>query len=98
MAGPHVHRSCSEADVVAIHSGLALRYLRDDLDLPTAELRPQSEPLVNNRPGRAVISPGLHEHGPARPATVDVRALLWGREDLRHRTGLLIRRTACGRF
>src|SRR5215204_4503799 len=98
MDGGHVYRSLPETDVTSRDRALARGNLRNDRDHASPELGLNAQPLVDNRPGRSVVAPGLHEHGPAGPATVDVRALVWGREDLRHRTGLLVRRITRGRF
>ena len=60
-------------------------------------VRPHAELLVDHRPDRAVVAPGLHHHRAAGPAAVDVLVLVAGRvepgrgQDLRHRAGLLVR-------
>ena len=92
----YVRGPAAEADVLALHRGLALRHLRDELDTLTAEVRPHAQPLMHDGPRGAVVAPRLHEHRATGPAAVDVRALVGRREDLRHRAGLLIRRPIRG--
>src|SRR5215510_15868515 len=85
----------SSAPTLAVVS-ISVRYLRDELDELRAQVGPHAQPLMHDGPRGAVVAPRLHEHRAARPAAVDGRALVRRREDLRHRSRLLVRRSAGG--
>src|SRR4029453_16745809 len=85
VGGPYVGEATAEPDMRSLHRALAHRHLRYDLETPVAEVGPDAQPLVHDRPGGAVVAPRLHEHRAAGPAAVDVGALVGRGEDLRHR-------------
>src|SRR5215471_13853041 len=76
VSGAHVGRTAAEPDVASLHGALPVRYLRYDAQHAVAEVGVHAEPLVHSAPRGAVVAPSLHEHRAARPAAVDVRALV----------------------